>query len=175
MSGVFNKFKSVFDASSPMEAVQSAIDEFSSKKMTLRLVCQYTGEPVGDGYEITAPREVVPKLLPLLSAGLKAMTVINGAASLAKFVGLPLPDKLIPASVVDKTTEIVEGLGAGESAFPCVAEAAGVAVGADSPDEAKTKLSRHQQREFEAFLADADPEALWKCAKSLCLPSVVAA
>ena len=77
IDGMLTKFKNVFSASGVVSTVQSAIDEFASEKMTLRLVCQYTGEPVGDGYEITAPREVVPKLLPLLSAGLKAMTVIK--------------------------------------------------------------------------------------------------
>jgi len=161
VSGVFNKFKSVFDASSPMEAVQSAIDEFSSKKMTLRLVCQYTGEPVGDGYEITAPRELVPKLLPLMSAGLKAMKAVNGVTRIGRLFGLPLPE--VPEALQDKLETMIDGLGAGESGFACVAEAAGEAVKGDSA-AAKTELSRFQLREFEAFLNDADPDGFWRCA-----------
>ena len=161
---MFEKFKSVFDASSPMEAVQAAIDEFSSQTMTLRLVCQYTGEPVGDGYEITAPRELVPKLLPLMSAGLKAMKAVNGVTRIGRLFGLPLPE--VPKALQEKLATMIDGLGAGESGFACVAEAAGEAVKGDSA-AAKTELSRFQLREFEAFLNEADPDGLWRCATSM--------
>ena len=43
VTGMYARFKKVFDASSPMGKVQAAVDEFSSKTMTLRLVCLATG------------------------------------------------------------------------------------------------------------------------------------
>ena len=66
---IFARIRRVFDAKSTTEQVQAAVDELiggSQRSMTLRLVCQYTRTPVGDGYKIHAPREFVPKMLPAL-------------------------------------------------------------------------------------------------------------
>eukprot|EP01045_Picozoa_sp_COSAG04_P008881 COSAG04_NODE_501_length_13363_cov_9.158137_9_plen_1203_part_00 len=159
VKGMFARFKSVFDAESPMDKVQTAVDEFSAKKMTLRLVCQATGQPVGEGYEITAPRETVPKLLPLMEVGLKTMKVLNGAAKMGRMFGIPLPE--IPQGCVGTVESLVDGLGAGESGYACVAEAAGEAVKGSS-GEAKTALSQFQLAEFRKFLEENDPEGSWK-------------
>ena len=47
---------------------------------------------------------------------------------------------------------MVDGLGAGESGYACVAEAAGAAADGSAAADGKTALSQFQQREFEAFL-----------------------
>jgi serine/threonine protein kinase len=66
---IIGRLKRMFSAKDRLENVQTAVDELvgvSNRQMTLRLVCQYTMEPVGDGYPIHAPRELLPKMLPAL-------------------------------------------------------------------------------------------------------------
>lgn len=65
-------------------------DLVTGQVMYLYLVDELTGEPVrgndgddgGDTYpiEIRTPSEVVPKLLPVMQVGLRAMSIYNGAA-----------------------------------------------------------------------------------------------
>jgi len=70
-TSLFGRVKNVFNAKGTTEKIQAAVDELiggSQRTMTLRLICQYTMEPVGAGYKIHAPREFVPKMLPALCA-----------------------------------------------------------------------------------------------------------
>ncbi len=70
-TSLFGRVKNVFNAKGTTEKIQAAVDELiggSQRTMTLRLICQYTMEPVGAGYRIHAPREFVPKVLPALCA-----------------------------------------------------------------------------------------------------------
>ena len=41
--------------------------------------------------QITKPSEVVPKLLPLMQVGMRAMSLYNGAEGIARMFGAPLP------------------------------------------------------------------------------------
>ena len=93
-------------------------------------------------------KAVVPKLLPLMEVGLKTMKVLNGAAKMGRMFGIPLP--VIPQGCVGTVESLVDGLGAGESGYACVAEAAGEAVKGSS-GEAKTALSQFQLAEFRKF------------------------
>ena len=152
-TGMLSKFKSMFNVNNPMESAKNAVDQFSTKKMTLRLVCQYTGEPVGDGYEIDQPREVIPKLLPLMSVGLKAMKMVNGVSKLGRLFGLPAPE--IPPNWIDSVNSMVDGLG--DKGFACVAEVSDKDTQGDLQE-----LSAFQQREFAEFLAKNDEREAWK-------------
>ena len=149
----FSKFAGIFNTSNPVESTKQAIDEFSKKKMTLRLVCQYTGEAIGDGFEIEQPRNVLPQLLPLMSVGLKAMKAVNGVSKLGRLFGLPAPE--IPSDWVQSVENMVDGLE--DSGFYCVAQAAGTNTQGDLQE-----LSAFQQREFAAFLKEKDPHETWK-------------
>jgi hypothetical protein len=136
--------------------VQAAVDDMDAGTFTLRLLCQYSWKPVGAGYRIQAPRDSVPKLLPLLSVGLKGMKAVCGIGSLGRMFGLPWPD--MPESAVGVAEKLVDGLG---SEFACVTAAAGAAAGGDSA-RARTAVSKFQQAEFEAFLRQHDPKEMWK-------------
>ena len=62
--------------------------------MYFYLVDELTGLPVrGDGYPIpiTKPAELVPKLLPVMQVGMRAMSLYNGVAGVAQMVGYPVP------------------------------------------------------------------------------------
>merc|ERR1740124_2151387 len=69
-------------------------DLVTGKTMYLYLVDELTGDPVrAEGYpiKITEPSDVVPKLLPVMQVGLRAMSIFNGAAGIAQMIGYPVP------------------------------------------------------------------------------------
>ena len=81
-SKVFGKIKEVFS------------ELMTKETMYFYLVDELTGLPVrGDGYpiEITKPSELVPKLLPVMQVGMRAMSLYNGVAGVAQMVGYPAP------------------------------------------------------------------------------------
>ena len=75
--------------------IQEVFGELMTKEtMYFYLVDELTGLPVrGDGYpiEITTPAELVPKLLPVMQVGMRAMSLYNGVAGVAQMVGYPAP------------------------------------------------------------------------------------
>eukprot|EP00985_Skeletonema_marinoi_P010385 scaffold4881_cov201-Skeletonema_marinoi.AAC.2 len=63
-------------------------------EMYLYLIDELTGDPVqAEGWPIviTTPSELVHKLLPLMLVGMRAMSIYNGAAGMARLFGYPLP------------------------------------------------------------------------------------
>ena len=70
-------------------------DLVTGETMYLYLIDELTGLPVrADGYpiKITEPSsDIVPKLLPVMQVGLHAMSILNGAAGIARMVGYPVP------------------------------------------------------------------------------------
>ncbi|KAK1745632.1 serine/threonine-protein kinase [Skeletonema marinoi] len=63
-------------------------------EMYLYLIDELTGEPVrAEGWPliITTPADLVPKLLPLMQVGIRAMCIYNGTAGMARLFGYPLP------------------------------------------------------------------------------------
>lgn len=69
------------------------VDEF----LYLYLVDEYSMKPVVKEndpiypIEITTPAEFVPKVLPLMKVGMKAMSLVNTAAGVGRFFGYPVP------------------------------------------------------------------------------------
>ena len=145
-------FARIFDTNSRLQNVKEAIDELQPRTMTLKLVCQYTWEPVGDGYTIQQARETVPKLLPLMTAGLRGVKAVNGVSKLARMFGFNTPDM---GAAVEKVQSLCDQV-TDSNQFQCVAEA----TGADLSDP--TELSRFQCHEFERFLAEHDKQEAWK-------------
>ena len=122
--GLFGKFKDMFNASSPKEMIQNAWDEWgsaaTSKKMKLYLVDMYSWTPVGDGYDVTAPREMASKFLPVMAGVVKTMKVVNGVMGLGRLFGLPTAQ--IPDSLIDHASAAADALDVG-SEYACVADA----------------------------------------------------
>ena len=75
--------------------IKEALGDLMTKEtMYFYLVDELTGLPVqGVGYPIviTTPSEIVHKLLPVMQVGMRAMSLFNGAAGVARMVGYPLP------------------------------------------------------------------------------------
>eukprot|EP00964_Phaeocystis_antarctica_P083850 scaffold52787_cov60-Phaeocystis_antarctica.AAC.1 len=66
----------------------------TAETMYLYLIDELTGKPVKSGIypiEITTPSEVVPQLLSVMQVGMRAMSLYNGAAGIARMCGAPLP------------------------------------------------------------------------------------
>ena len=83
------------DVSDAFKTIKEGLDDLmTGKTMYLYLIDELTGLPVrADGYpiKITEPSEIVHKLLPLMQVGLRAMSILNGAAGIAQMVGYPVP------------------------------------------------------------------------------------
>eukprot|EP00984_Skeletonema_dohrnii_P009007 scaffold3378_cov82-Skeletonema_dohrnii-CCMP3373.AAC.1 len=80
-------------------------------EMYLYLIDELTGEPVraeGEGWPIviTTPSELVHKLLPLMMVGMRAMSIYNGTAGMARLFGYPLPK--VPKAWLKGAQESVE-------------------------------------------------------------------
>jgi ankyrin repeat protein/tRNA A-37 threonylcarbamoyl transferase component Bud32 len=89
---------------------------FEGKPVYLYLVDEFTMQPVipeekDPKYpiEITSPAEFVPRLLPLMKIGLKAVSVANGIAGLGRLFGYPVPT--IPDEYLKKVRNFVGDLG----------------------------------------------------------------
>eukprot|EP00964_Phaeocystis_antarctica_P068075 scaffold41228_cov50-Phaeocystis_antarctica.AAC.4 len=66
----------------------------TAETMYLYLIDELTGKPVRGGIypiEITTPSDIVPKLLPVMQVGMRAMSLYNGAAGIARMCGAPVP------------------------------------------------------------------------------------
>jgi len=102
------------DEAATVEAAFNMIKEeikdlIVGKKMYLYLIDELTGEPVrAEGWpiEITKPSKVVPKLLPLMQVGMRAMSIYNGAAGVARMFGYPVP--IVPKAWSEGAQESVE-------------------------------------------------------------------
>ena len=84
-------------------------DLVTGDTMYLYLVDELTCEPVrAEGYpiKITTPSEIVPKLLPLMQVGLRAMSIYNGAGGIARLFGYPVPK--VPEAWATGARESVE-------------------------------------------------------------------
>ena len=77
------------------ERIKNSLGDLVTKTMYFYLVDELTGEPVrGDGYPIEIPTtdsQLVPKLLPLMLNSMRAMSLYNGGAGIARMFGLPVP------------------------------------------------------------------------------------
>ena len=75
--------------------IKEVLGELMTKEtMYVYLIDELTGLPVrGAGYPkvITTPAEIVHKLLPLMQVGMRAMSLFNGVAGVARMVGYPAP------------------------------------------------------------------------------------
>ena len=91
------------------------------KTMYLYLIDELTLKPVGPvidaltrkpvkgsiyPIEITTPSKVVPKLLPVMWVGMRAMSLYHGAAGIARMCGAPLP--VMPVGSLKEVKKLVE-------------------------------------------------------------------
>ena len=129
-------------------------DLVTGETMYLYLVDELTCEPVrAEGYPIviTKPSEIVPKLLPVMQVGLRAMSIYNGAGGIARLFGYPVPK--VPEAWAKGARESVELLKQESSVaqFGVVHEA--VMYGSE---ESKS-VRGHSLRVFTDFLQKNDP------------------
>ena len=130
-------------------------DLVTGETMHLYLVDELTGKPVrAEGYPIpiTTPSDIVPKLLPAMQVGLRAMSIFNGAAGIARMVGYPVPK--VPEALTKGMRESVNMLKKKSSVeeFDVVQEVV------DKGGEKKSdSLRGHSLRIFTDFLQENDP------------------
>ena len=124
--------------------------------MYFYLIDELTGMPVTAGIypiEIKKAPEFVPKLMPYILFGMRAMSVYNGAAGLYQMFGIPLPK--VPDSIEKNMTESVEILKRKSSveAFDIVQQKV------EDNDDTKSKSARGVDlRQLESFFKKHDSE-----------------
>jgi hypothetical protein len=139
------------------EIIKEGIEDLTvGKKMYLYLIDELTGEPVrakGKGWpiEIKKPKEVVPKILPLMQLGMRAMSIFNGAAGVARMFGYPVP--IVPKSWSEGAQESLELLKQESS----VEQFAVVHAEVKKGTEEKKSVRGVSLREFEDFMNKYDP------------------
>lgn len=94
----------------------------------------------GEGYKIARPGEIIPRLAPLLRLGVKAATVIAGAATVARVFG---------CAISGPTPEAIAG-------WKATAEWAG--SDQSHLSSKSVQLTGAAKREFRKFLQEVDPE-----------------
>jgi hypothetical protein len=75
----------------------------------LSLICELCHQTQFPAYELTKPREVVGKIVPLAKVGLKVACLVNTASSLGRVFGLPTP--VLSNETMVKAKEFVESAG----------------------------------------------------------------
>ena len=129
-------------------------DLIVGEEMYLYLIDELTGKPVqADGWPlvITTPSELVPKLLPLMMVGMRAMCICNGLAGLARMFGYPVPK--VPEAVSKGAQDSVELLKQESSVQEFVVVHEEVKRGT----EEKKSVRGASLREFVDFLKKNDP------------------
>jgi hypothetical protein len=94
--GLFARVSRLFHALS--DAVSDPVGEVNKLLRTreyVSLLCEECFQPQrhGDklGYEVSCPKEVVSRILPLAKVGLKLAVLANGVSALGRVFGLPTP------------------------------------------------------------------------------------
>eukprot|EP00984_Skeletonema_dohrnii_P008410 scaffold3085_cov91-Skeletonema_dohrnii-CCMP3373.AAC.3 len=124
------------------------------EEMFLYLVDELTGKPVrakGWPLIVTTPADLVPKLLPLMQVGNRAMCIYNGTAGLAALFGFPLPR--VPKAWAKGAQESVELLKKESS----VEEFDVVHEEVEGGTEEKKSVRGASLRDFVDFLKTNDP------------------
>jgi hypothetical protein len=132
--------------------------------MYLYLIDEYTGDPVvpeeGGSYpiKITQPSENAVKLLPLMRAGLKVMSVVNGAAFVGHMFGVPIPS--VPDAWKEMANNAVGSLDKKSSVdeFDVLQETIDSETETKAEGKDKQAVRGAALREFERFLTKEDPE-----------------
>eukprot|EP01043_Picozoa_sp_COSAG02_P039319 COSAG02_NODE_3096_length_7380_cov_36.086910_2_plen_796_part_00 len=161
--GLFGRFSQILHKHNPLHTVRDHLDALKGHRLKLRLLCQYTWEPVGEGYELRAPLQEVPPLLPLLSVGVKGLQTVNAAAAVANvFLGGVLPERIVPETVIRDAKSLADGIPEGLYSYPSVVELATQVALQGETEEARQALSQYQQQQFKLFLKTHDSDGHWR-------------
>ena len=131
-------------------------DLVTGETMYLYLIDELTGLPVrAKGYpiKITTPSEIVHKLLPVMQVGLRAMSIFNGAAGIARMVGYPVPT--LSKALTEGVRESVDMLKKKSSVedFGVVQDV----VDKEGAEKESDSVRGRSLREFDDFLNKNDP------------------
>jgi len=127
----------------------------------LSLICELCHQTQFPAYELTKPREVVGKVIPLAKVGLKVVCLANTASSLGRVFGLPTP--VLSSETMAKAKEFVESAASSSlEDFEILQERArGDNGGWDSGLANEDMSEGYCAREFRRFLKELDPKDEW--------------
>lgn len=144
-------------------------DMFAGEELWLYLVDEFTLQPVVacKNYPIciTRPtddnRKLVQKIMPLMMVGMKALTVLNTGAKLARCLGYPVP--VLSTEFTDKANAAVGGLDSRSSVqqFDVLQSVLDENGGQSVRTSDARSVRGAALREFASFLAKEDPDCLF--------------
>lgn len=156
------------DSNKFFEVVKERFRKLTTKnKMYFYLVDELTGEPVQGGkypIEITEPSDFVPKMMPFIQVGMRAMSLYNGTAGLCRMFGCPIPE--VSESMQKSMRESVHILKQKSSVQTFKTVHAKVE---DNDEEVKT-VRGECLRELERFFKEYDSENTFAGLRRICGP-----
>ena len=154
-------------------------DLLTEKKFYLYLLDEMTMKPVvimGDKYypiEITTPAVFIPKVLPLMKVGLKAVALLNGASGIARLLGYPLPS--VPEEYMEMARKAVGDLSQKSSIaeFDILQDSLDSELHGEGENAERMKNSARgaPMREFARFLLEKDPKCTFSGLRRVATPS----
>jgi hypothetical protein len=142
-------------------------DKWTKKTYYLYLVDEFTHKPVWDPNEkypivIKDKSDLVKKYLPVMKAGLLAMTAANGVAAVGSMFYPFVPSRVVPPALVEQAKDFVEGLQNGGSEFAVVQDSI------DAGNEGGEAKRGPELREFRKFLQKYDTEQQYANLRRVC-------
>jgi hypothetical protein len=142
-------------------------DKWTKKTYYLYLVDEFTHKPVWDPNEtypivIKEKSDLVKKYLPVMKAGLLAMSAANGVAAIGSMFYPFVPSRVVPAALQETAQDFVKGLQNGGSEFAVVQDTI------DAGNDGGEAKRGPELREFQKFLQKEDKQQQYANLRRVC-------
>jgi len=167
-----NRAKSLFRFLSDHRARRGMLKDLLHEKEYLSLICELCHLPQLPAIELTKPKEIVGKILPLAKVGLKVACMVNTVSSVGRVFGFPTP--VLSRKTMSSAEEFVELMGKSSlDDFELLQERAkrdnedgkeeDGDVNSNEVEEEESILMQegYCAREFRCFLKEFDPQEKW--------------
>mmetsp|Transcript_19700 Transcript_19700/g.27016 ORF Transcript_19700/g.27016 Transcript_19700/m.27016 type:complete len:278 (-) Transcript_19700:336-1169(-) len=170
-SASVERVKKIYSFVTDSSARQDMLVDLLNEKEYLALVCELCHQPQRPAIELTKPKEIVGKILPLAKVGLKVVCTVSNVSSLGRVFGFPTP--VLPPEAVDQAKGFLESVG--KSSMDDFKELqkrakrdhggeekqAKEGAGGGGADEEQDMREGYCAREFRHFLKEVDPKDEW--------------
>mmetsp|Transcript_19695 Transcript_19695/g.26998 ORF Transcript_19695/g.26998 Transcript_19695/m.26998 type:complete len:507 (-) Transcript_19695:1150-2670(-) len=170
-SASVERVKKIYSFVTDSSARQDMLVDLLNEKEYLALVCELCHQPQRPAIELTKPKEIVGKILPLAKVGLKFVCNLSTASSLGGVFGFPTLE--LPAGAEEKVKDFLESVGNSSlDDFEELQKRAKRDYGGEETKERAggdgSKTFEEQDisegycaREFRHFLKEVDPKDEW--------------
>mmetsp|Transcript_19703 Transcript_19703/g.27020 ORF Transcript_19703/g.27020 Transcript_19703/m.27020 type:complete len:802 (-) Transcript_19703:124-2529(-) len=170
-SASVERVKKIYSFVTDSSARQDMLVDLLNEKEYLALVCELCHQPQRPAIELTKPKEIVGKILPLAKVGLKFVCNLSTASRMGRMFGFPT--LVLPSKAVNQTKDFLESVGKSSlDDFEELQKRAKRDYGGEETKERAggdgSKTFEEQDisegycaREFRHFLKEVDPKDEW--------------